>query len=574
MTDQFDSIQSLLRQVQADPTAAPKIESAEEAAQREADEAEKVRQAIQKFKEEVIADPAVLKRLKRFRREGLYAIRPWQWVTIIVGTPVAIFLLFYFIRLFSDVTRSNMAIRSGLTAIYAGEPATGIEQLQTALRLGSEPALTRLRFATALADMGHGDSATFLFDESAKDALEAGDVGTMAAAACGAAEIFLERNNLEEAVQRVNAVLTVDPRQREALIFFGRILLQMTRYDEAEEAFIKSIERNPSSLSPRWYLRETYLRQGKMVEAREQEDYLLLARPSGDEDIPTLTGYADLLAGMGKYLEAEIALLQILRSTRRPMPDIMVSLGHLAIEKQDFEGAAVYADSAVLIAPGRPEGYVLRAEISYHFGRGREAISDLEKALTLAPRHPAALYTMGCILLYDLRMYENARNHFRRAEMNGFDGPFLHYNIGVSEYYLMRPREALTAFHQMPDYLKGNTDALWTIANASLLAGDFDTAVTIYRNLAEQRDNDPLLTTNLGVTEELLGDTLAAMNRYWAAMSMAKTPEEADTLAQTNINRMIAGRPIANPRDAIHSDVPLRLRGVPSVHYGGRSNGR
>jgi tetratricopeptide (TPR) repeat protein len=562
MTADFDAIQSLLKQAHGSATGVPSIESLKPAADPEA-AAETLRAAIARFKEEVEADKNVLRRIKKYRKVGIYALTPGQWMAIGVSAPFLVVMAIYFFNLFSAVTRSNLAIRRGITLVYAHNPNAAIAEMEYALTLGAAEGVTRLRFGLALADMEYADSAVLFLDQATAIGRSQNDIGLTADAANRAAMIFLEANQLEAAQKRIDSVLSLDARQRDALIVQGKIRMAQSRFEDAEASFFSSIERNPNSLMPRYYLWQTYLRQGKLIQAREQEEYLLLARPAGDEDIETMTGYADLLAGAGHLREAEQVLLSILKIQRKPMPEIMISLGHLALENQDLPMARVYADSAVAIAPGHPSGYVLRGEIHYRDGDIREATRNFEKTLEINPRHEKALYNLGCVMLYDLNMPAAAREHLRRAEANGFSGTFLWFNIGASEYLLKRGAAALEAWDRMPGQLHENNDIRWAYANAALLDRQADTALRIFEVLRAARgENDPAIINNIGVAVEMRGDSRVALEHYWKAVRTSKTPEAADSIAQANIDRMLRNRRVDDVWSAMHTQIELRPRGA------------
>lgn len=573
MTAGFDAIQSLLKQAHGTAAGAPSIESLQPATDPEAAAAE-LAAAIARFKAEVEVDKDVARRIKKFRKEGIYMLTTAQWTVIGVCAPFLVVIAVYFFNLFSAVTRSNLALRRGLALVYANDPRGGLAEMERALALGAEEGATRLRFGFAMADMEYTDSAIVFLDAAAALGRAQNDFGLMAEASARAALIFLEADQLEAAQTRIDGVLALDARQRDALIVQGRIRMAQSRFEEAEDAFINSIERNPTSLMPRYYLWQAYLRQGKLLQARELEEYLLLARPAGDEDIETMTGYADLLAGAGYIAEAEQVLLSILRIQRRPMPKIMISLGHLALEKQDLAMARIYADSAIALAPGRPNGYVLRGEIYYRDGDIREATRNFEKALEIDPRHAKALYNLGCVMLYDLNLPAAARDHLRRAEANGFSGPFLWFNIGAAEYLLRNGTAALEAWGRLPERLRENNDVRWAHANALLLDRQGDTALQLFTNLRAARgENDPALLNNLGVAAELRGDSRVALEHYWRAMRAAETPELADTIAQANIDRMLRNRRLDDVWTAMHTQIELRPRGAAGRPRGVRAGG-
>jgi tetratricopeptide (TPR) repeat protein len=558
----FDSIQSLLKQVHSESGGMPEIESPEDAAERQRLEEEKRRAALQKFRDDCVTDNDVRRRLKRFRREGIYAVRPWQWAAILIGAPLFVALFGYFIHLFSSVTRSNVAIYEGTRLIYSGKPDEGYLRLLKALDLGADPAKTLFRFGTAFMDMDVTESAVFCLDRAVAEARSANDPATAAEATVRLGELYIAMQRPDQALQCANSVLAQDIKHRNALILMGRVYLAQSRWDDAEAAFINSIERNPNSLMPRHYLRETYLRTGNQEKAREQEEFLRLARPSGDEDIPTLVTHAGLLVSSGRLNEAEQVLLSILSMQQRPLPNILVSLGHLALEKEDIAGARTYADSAVEAAPTMTDALVLKSEIAYHEGRIKEAIRILRHALSLDPLHPRAQYDLGCIMLYDLNLVPQALAHFRGALATGFAGMFLWYNIGVSEYLMQRPAAALDAYARMPAFIRENAEARWSIANAALLDRQTDTAFALYSELRVTRNQDPALENNIGVVQELRGESVAALARYWSAVRMSPTPATADSVAIANIDRMVRGEPISSLWRAMHNEVPLRLRGA------------
>lgn len=564
MAKEFDSIQSLLKQVHGhgDAKGPAPVEISQE--ERIRDEEAKLRAAVAKFKDDILADKGLQKRLQKFRREGIYAIRPIQWVGIVIGLPLIVAIGIYSVHFASSVTRSNLAIKRGVEQIYADNVSPAMANLDQALALGAAKGATLLKFARALRDVGYKDSAVQLFDRAGDVGRQTGDYGTMVEAASGAGEILLEMSRFEDAEERVHPIIRIDPKERQPLLIQGRIYFAQSRFAEAEQSFINSLERNPVSLTPRFYLRETYLKMGRLEDARQQEEFLLYTRPSGDEDFNTLIGYGDLMIRQGMLDEAEKILVRVLNESRRALPQIMVTLGHLAIEKQDLAKAELYADSAVTAAPNDPNGYILRSELHYHYGRGREALADLNKALSLDPLNAKALYNMGSILFYDLGMTHQALAHFHRSIEQGFDGPYIWYNIGTAHLLLKNAHEAAKAYEKMRPSLMNSNDVKWAMGNAYLLDHQSDTALAIFKELRATREDDPGLENNIGVLNEVMGETAAAQKQYWRAINSSKE-EGRDTIALENINRLLAGRPPSNLWQAIHLDVPLKPRGLNPV---------
>ena len=566
MSADFDSIQSLLSQVHAeadelpDPDMQEEVEESQE--DREQREEEERQEAIQSFKAECLEDPEIVKKLKKYRHEGVYAVRPWQWVTMGVGVPLLIGLAIFFAHSFSNATRANLAIQQGLTAIYGGDLTSAKTNIDEALEFGADEAGVYIQFGVALYEMEWSDSALQYYNHAVNVARTNSDYSKFVNAQLKSASIDMEEGRPVSAMTRVETVLAIDPKQRDALIDKGRLLMAEAKYDEAKDAFVAALERNNNSLTPHFYLREVYLRQNRLPDAKVHEDFLIYSRPSGDEDLPTLFGYADLLVREGRLREAEETLLKVLLNQRRVTPEIMVSLGHLSVEMQDIVKAEMYAESAVLLAPTFPDGYLIRGEIAYSRGDGSSAMRDFEKSLELDPRHGKALYDMGCLLLYDLNLYQQALSNFENAAQNGFDGPYLWYNIGAARYYLRRSESALAAFKKAPKFVTNSSEAKWSIANTLLLNNGVDTALDMYMDLRQFQERNVALENNIGVALEMSGDSTGAIRRYWAAVKLAKTPTDADPIARDNVERVILGESVGNPWEEMHTEIPLRLRGV------------
>lgn len=560
MAEDFDSIQSLLQQAHTE--AEPPDEGREPSPEDKEAQEEKYRETLARFIQEVEEDRDVRKRLKKFRQEGIYSIRPWQWAVIAIGTPLALFAAFYLARAFSDATIARRAVDQGISDIYAGSFDEGIGEISVALAYGADTAEVYIQFGKALADMHQYEPALEYFQSAM--ALARGDANfrILIEATVRAANVSFDVGNFDRAKSYIDSVLRIDPRQRETLILQGRIELLESKFERAKESFIAALERNPSSLTPRWYLREVFLAQGNQEGAREQEEFILLTRPAGDEDFATLSGYANLLVQSGRLREAEETLVSLLQRERQKHPEIMVTLGHLAVEMNDFTKAKDYADSAIHLSPAFAGAYVLRGEIRYLQGDKSAAFEDFQKGLELDPRHPKGLYDMGSMLLFDVDAPGQARDYLERAQQNGFTGPFLWYNIGSARYLSRDYRSAVDAYQQVPDLLKQSNEFRQSFANALLLAGHPDSAIILYEEILIRRQRAPELVTNFGAALELAGDTPQALEQYWRAIKMAKDPEKANPVARANIERVLTTNARAETIKMIHPEISLRLSDV------------
>ncbi|RMH54429.1 MAG: hypothetical protein D6679_13720 [Candidatus Hydrogenedentota bacterium] len=562
MAENFDSIQSLLQQVHAESEQLPTLSPEEQAKAEEEEREARLREEVARFKRFVLEDPGINRRLRKFRREGIYAVRPWQWGVLAVALPLLAAACFYFFRTFTQEYRITKTLQAVEQAVLSGNLKEAERLVENILQLQADPGEIYLDYARILEDHDYLNDAARYYEIARQFARTRTDQSIFIDASISLAEILLRQKEPSEAKGIVDQVLEIDAKNRRALLLEGRVLMLQAQYAEAEEAFFNALERNPASLTPRYYLRELYLRAGQGKKAREQEELLLQARPYGDEDIPTLLAYADLMLNAGKIEEAEKALQDILRKSRKIRPGILVTLGNLAIENDDFSQAEAYADSAILLAPTYAPGYILRGELGYYGGAPDIALKDFQKALELNPRHPKALYDMGCLLLYDLKNYPLARSYFEAADRNGFDGPFFRYNLAVTRMQSGDPEGAIASLSRIPPFLEDHPSVQWAFATAYLLSQKTDSALAHLRPLEQVRHSDPALQNNYGIALELRGDTEHALQRYWNAVRLAPDPRQADSIALSNIQRLLAGKPPTPLRNYIHTELPLRLEGV------------
>jgi len=107
--------------------------------------------------------------------------------------------------------------------------------------------------------------------------------------------VYLKEGNLEEAMVVLKEVLEAGGESADVLYFLGEVYMRMSRFDEAEELFRRSLGINPSFLRAREKLAVLLVRK---------EDY------SGAEDVLGKNGeeFADIFKIMGdiKYFRGEL----------------------------------------------------------------------------------------------------------------------------------------------------------------------------------------------------------------------------------------------------------------------------
>jgi Flp pilus assembly protein TadD len=132
----------------------------------------------------------------------------------------------------------------------------------------------------------------------------------------------------------------------------GMDLTAGERYEEAIEAFDRALELEPSNPGLRYNRGEAYRRAGRAAEARADLEAVLAA-------------------------EGESA-------------DILLALGLVAYEADDFEAAAARYERALVLKSDYPEAWNDLGVVEFRRGEYRKAGDDFEKAVALAPGYAEA----------------------------------------------------------------------------------------------------------------------------------------------------------------------------------------
>ena len=123
---------------------------------------------------------------------------------------------------------------------------------------------------------------------------------------------------------------------------------------------------------------------------------------AADQDDPRLEGLFDRLqaAPNTRIAQAvEASIWQIWLQSDDEVIAMLMAQGVAAMSRQDMRAALGKFDQIVKIAPGFAEGWNKRATVYYLLGNFSGSLHDIERTLTLEPRHFGALSGRGLVLL-------------------------------------------------------------------------------------------------------------------------------------------------------------------------------
>jgi tetratricopeptide (TPR) repeat protein len=199
----------------------------------------------------------------------------------------------------------------------------------------------------------------------------------------------------EAALARVQRQALLEPRSGDIQVILGQINMVMGNRDEAEKAFLKSIDLNPNSVA-------AYIRLGQMYGAAREFDQAIAKLEKALETQPEQPG-ALMLWSIAQQMKGDGAKARegyekILERNPDFAPAANNLAWMLAEEGQDMRRAFVLAQAARDAAPEDPNIADTLGWILYKQGAYPRAEALLKEAAEKLPDNPEVLYHHGMAL--------------------------------------------------------------------------------------------------------------------------------------------------------------------------------
>ena len=224
----------------------------------------------------------------------------------------------------------------------------------------------------------------------------------------GVVRTFLAQNQADAAVVYLGQRTTANPDDAVAFNMMGELAANQGKLDEAQVAYAKAIDLQPTWPTPRRQLGALLARSGNMDQAIGVMEAATEAMPNNAELLNDLAGFqftagraAEAIATYGKVIDLEpdsdmainnwaaitadqakddpVALDKALNLAARfrtsSNPLFLDTLGWLYYRKGDYAVAATYLDRAVNLSPKR-------ADLRYHLGMALARSGQTERAIT------------------------------------------------------------------------------------------------------------------------------------------------------------------------------------------------
>lgn len=297
-----------------------------------------------------------------------------------------------------------------------------------------------------------------------------------------------KRGDYSQAEALYQRVLSMDPRQADALAHLGLLNLQFGRSEVAVLLIEKALKRSSKNAAYCSYLGDAYREIGKIDDARQAYQKALKLDPNL---VPALGNLGLVLQDQGKLDEALAAFRGVL--ARNPdSVDALINIASVLQDKHDLSGAAQHYLRVLELDPTSPEahfnlGGVFVAQGEYvsalpHFQRAVElvperaeswyklantlsklgneemALQAYNKAIALQPEHSEAYMSRG-LVLQKMGELDAAKESLLQALHLRSEYPFADLNLGGIYLDMGLMEAALKHTHRGASALPGNSQA-------------------------------------------------------------------------------------------------------------------
>lgn len=209
------------------------------------------------------------------------------------------------------------------------------------------------------------------------------------------ANIHLRKKAFPQAEQFLLRALRNNPTQVEALSLYGKLLLAMNRFVEAEEVFRKALAFGGGDRGEIYYqLGLLAQREKRLGEAQQYFRQALAEKPHATEVILALIR---ILEDIGQKAEVQDLVAEGLRRDPRH-PQLLYLAGTSALQRGDYSSAAAHLEEAVKVRPDWVEALNALGVALLHLGRRAEARLFYQEVNRLDPGNADAAVNLALLL--------------------------------------------------------------------------------------------------------------------------------------------------------------------------------
>ena len=417
----------------------------------------------------------------------------------------------YLARNPADADGHNIA---GLAKRQLGKDEEALDHLRHAHDLAPREALFAVNLAKLLLDMDRATEALAVVD-------------AFLTVQAGQADALLQRVLILQRLRRFSEATAV---ARMAVAFhrglarahhmLGLSLLKEGKYDDAVAAFDDAVAIDPAAADT-WINRGVALREnGRLADAEASYRRALEIAPS---DAVAVNNLANAVSMLGRATEA-VALYRRAVALDPAYADAKANLGLAMRDAGDTDGALAFFQEAVA---QRPDHVVLLnayGNTLRQAGRLDDAIATLQHAVAVGPTYAEAFNNLG--LAYAMHHKpEQAAQYLKRATELKPESAIISNNYGALMVRMFRFEEAVKALANAVARDPAYDEALINLGVANYMRGDAKEAISAYVRVLERNPSNAFARYSLGVA--YLEDQRLAEAEVEIRAALATDPKNA-----------------------------------------------
>jgi putative PEP-CTERM system TPR-repeat lipoprotein len=274
--------------------------------------------------------------------------------------------------------RNSADVNNALAFFYLQNKRLAEAEATYARARDSHPheSLPKVVFADFLKQVGQMDGAIAAYKELAVEN------ETKVLARKRLVGIYLSQKDLNKADALVGEILNLDPKDADAQMFQGQILLIKNKPLEGIKALEASVKAKPASSHAHYFLGLAYNNSGNMQKA---ESEIGMAKSLDATFTPAYTTLAQMKLNSGDSQMAAVLARQAL-ALNANIGDAHLILGSALLNLKDYPGAKTEIEEFLRQNPSHPAGHHMLGSLFASQGNSAQAEQEFENALKASPQ--------------------------------------------------------------------------------------------------------------------------------------------------------------------------------------------
>ncbi|HEX3106044.1 MAG TPA: tetratricopeptide repeat protein [Terriglobales bacterium] len=340
-------------------------------------------------------------------------------------------------------------------------------------------------------------------------------------------QLLILKNRLPEADQLNEAMLKSNGKDDQALTFRGEIQLQRNQINEAVQTLQGVVTRNPDMAVAHYQLGLALSRLGEPDRAGAEWQEAIRLRPNmveADRALAALSLQKSDMAGLERYASAIIQL-------QPASPDGYALRSVSFMARKRYPAAELDARKAVEVAPQSPAGYLEMGDLNSLNHKNSEAINWYEQALSHDSNSIDALRGLANVYVSQKqpdKAISAINSHITTSPNNSSFYDLLGSVMLTKKDY----SGAETAFRKAVQLNKNNVDAYVKLGQSQLARGATNETLGTYAEATAANPKDPGLYVLTGIAYEHMHELDKAKAAYQTALQLKPdNPQASNNLA-------------------------------------------